>query len=412
VIRASGKSTSWNGLGRAAAIVGLLVNSLVACTASAPGSSSQPKPTSSASQALESKLRPGIEQTMAKLVIPGAVVLVRTPEGEYLQAFGTRVVGKKDPVQVGDHFRIGSNTKTMTGTALLQLVQKGRIALDDPVSKYRPDVSNGDHITIAQLLDMRSGLDTYSNIVSFNRTLDDDPTKAWNPEELAALGLALPPKFPPGAGFFYSNTNTVLAGLIIEKLTGKKLQDVLKTQIFDTLKLSNTLLPPTTSNAMPNPHPQGYLYGTNVSTIASAALPDDEQKAALAGTLLPDDVTDMNPSWGWAAGAAISNAEDLATYVKALVAGGLLDTALQRTRLDSVTPTNPSDPGSASYGLALAKFGPMLGHDGSLPGFQSFMGYDPVKQNTLIVLTNLQAGPDGEMTANVVAKGIIAQLYS
>src|SRR5215218_589940 len=121
------------------------------------------------------------------------------------------------------------------------------------------------------------------------------------------------------------------------------------------------------------------MFGTNVSTLTpeGAILPEAEQAKALAGTLLPGDYTDLNPSWGWAAGAGISTVDDLATYVEALVGGGLLSDELQQQRLDSVVPVDPTNSQSAAYGLALARFGPMLGHDGSLPGFQSFMGHDP-----------------------------------
>jgi D-alanyl-D-alanine carboxypeptidase len=379
------------------------------CGAGTGGTASGPSPTVSASD-LGPKLRPIITEAMRDLAVPGAVVLVRTPVGEYREAFGTRRVGADDPVQVGDHFRIGSNTKTMTGTVLLQLVQEGRIALSDPLSKYRPEVPGGAGITIAQMLDMRSGLYNYTELETINRAIDDDPTTVWQPEELVALSLAQPRYFAPGQGFHYSNTNMMLLGPIIEKLTGQKLDDVFQERIFTPLGLRNTLLPPLTSNSIPDPHPQGYLYGTNVSTLSTGALPPDEQTAARNGTLLPNDVTDVNPSWAWAAGAAISTVEDLAAYVKPLVAGGLLDAATQKQRLDSLTPINPSEPNSAAYGLALARFGPMIGHDGSLPGYQSFMGYDPGSGNTLIVLTNLQNAPDGTEPANEIAKRIMAQL--
>ena len=358
-----------------------------------------------------SALAPTIQSAMAANAIPGAVVLVRDGHEAWAQAFGTRVVGEDDPVSVFDHFRVGSNTKTMVGTVVLQLVEEGRIGLDDPVSQYRPDVPNGENITIAQLLDMRSGLATYSNLEWFNAILDEDPTRVWDPEELAAIGLALPPAFPPGEGFLYSNTNTVLLGLIIEQLTGQSLTDVLAERIFGPLGLADTAFPPPADSTLPEPHPNGYLFGTNVSTLTDAALSPEDQAAAVAGRLRPNDVSDLNPSWGWAAGAATSTAEDLATYVEALVGGGLLTPQLQRERLDSVRPIDVSNPASAEYGLALARFGPMLGHDGSLPGFQSFMGHDPDRDLTLIVLTNLQSTPDGDGSANALAKLIIAQLY-
>ena len=134
--------------------------------------------------------------------------------------------------------------------------------------------------------------------------------------------------------------------------------------------------------------------------------------AARAGTLRPGDYTDLNLSWGWAAGAGISTVGDLATYVEALVGGDLLSDGLQRERLASVPPPDPDDPGLAAYGLALARFGPMLGHDGSLPGFQSFMGHDPDRGVTLIVVTTLQFGPAGEQPANEIAKAILGELYA
>ena len=83
-----------------------------------------------------------------------------------------------------------------------------------------------------------------------------------------------------------------------------------------------------------------------------------DQQRALAGTLLPNNETDANPSWGWTAGGAISTVDDMKTYVKALVDGGLLDAATQKTRMDSIQPTNPANP-SAGYGLGIAKFDPL-----------------------------------------------------
>lgn len=358
-------------------------------------------------------LTPVIESEMEDMLVPGAVVLVRGPDSEWMEAFGTRVIGEDDPVETGDHFRVGSNTKTMTGTVVLQLVDEGEISLDDPVSDYRPDVPNGEDITIRQLLNMRSGLFNYSEEESFNQTLDDDPARVWDPEELVEIGLSEDPYFPPGEGFHYSNTNTVLLGLIIEDITGQPLEEVFQERIFDEVDLTNTSFPAADDASIPEPFPRGYMFGTDVSTLETPRLPDDEIAAAKAGDLLPNDVTDMNPSWGWAAGAAISTAEDLADYVEVLVGTNtFLSPALQQERLDSIAPIDPTNPESPSYGLAFAQFGPFVGHDGSLPGYQSFMGYDAENGITLIILTNLQDSPEGVGgTANQMAKAIIAELY-
>ena len=353
-----------------------------------------------------------VEGALEETTTPGAVVLLRQGDTEYLAAYGTREYGGGDAVTVDDHFRIGSNTKTMTGTVILQLVDEGKLALDDPVSDYVPEVPNGENITITQLLNMRSGLHNYSELISFNRILDEDPQKVWQPEELVAMGLAEEPYFPPGDGYHYSNTNTVLLGMIIEEVTGNSADDEFRSRIFEPLGLDETLLPALDDPSIPDPHPRGYLWGTNESTAVDPALPVDEQEAALAGDIQPNDVTEDSPSWGWTAGAAISTAGDLATYVEALIGGGLLSTELQAVRLDSLQPVDADDPQSAQYGLALAQLGPLLGHDGSLPGFQSVMGHDPATGLTMIVFTNLQAAPDGAQTADLIAERLIPVLYA
>lgn len=360
--------------------------------------------------ALDAEIASAVEQKMEEMAVPGAVVLVRTPDGEFLDAFGTRTVGEDDPITVDDHFRIGSNTKTMVGTVVLQLVDEGEIALDDPVSKFRPEIPNGENITIEQLLDMRSGLFSYSELESFNQAMDDDPERVWDPEELVGIGVGEPVYFAPGDGWHYSNTNTVILGLIIQDITGQALEDALAERIYEPLGLDQTSFPALDDSSIPDPYSHGYLFGTNVSTLADPALPEDEQAQALAGELLPNDVTNDNPSWGWAAGAAISTATDLADYVEALIGGGLLSDELQSARLDSVQSTDPSSPAAAGYGWALASFGPFLGHDGSLPGFQSFMAHDPDTETTLIVITNLQASPTGDQTANEIARAVMAVL--
>jgi len=359
---------------------------------------------------LDALLRPIIEREMAKLLVPGAVVLLRNQEEEYLRAFGTRTLGQNDPVTIDDNFRIGSNTKTMTGTVLLQLVQEGLLSLNDPVSKFRQDIPNGENIKISQLMDMSSGLHNYTELKSLNQAMDDEPLKVWQPEELLALGIAEPPYFAPGEGFHYSNTNTVLFALIAEQLTGSSIGDLIAERIFTPLGLTKTVFPAIEDDKLPDPHPNGYMYGTNISTLDTAVLSDADQKAAREGSLLPNDVTNTNPSWGWAAGAASSTARDLTTYVEALVDGGLLDPAMQEKRLASLKPPI-GHPATAQYGLALAKFGTFIGHDGTLPGFQSFMGHDPDIGMTMIVLTNLDVSTNGLATANEIARPIIAELY-
>ena len=152
------------------------------------------------------------------------------------------------------------------------------------------------------------------------------------------------------------------------------------------------------------------MYMDNLLTMSSARLPADLIARAQAGTLLPNDVTNANPSWTWAAGPGVSTAGDLATWAEALAEGRLLDPQTQRTRLDSVRPVDPEDPNSAQYGLGLAKFGNLYGHTGELPGFNSFAGHDPTSKVTLVVWTNLAPAADGRDPATTIARNVLGAL--
>jgi D-alanyl-D-alanine carboxypeptidase len=353
-----------------------------------------------------------LDKLAAEMMVPGAAMLLRTPEGEFVGTYGSRGLEDRTPVTIDDHIRVGSNTKTWTGTVILQMVQEGKIALSDPVSKYRPDVPDGGDITIEQLLNMRSGLFNYSTTFVLNDALDREPLRVWKPDELLAIAYAVPPYFPPGQGYRYSNTNTVLLGLIAEKIEGKPLETILEDRLFAPLGLKDTLLPPRSSNAIPEPHPRGYMYTDNVLTLATNAIPPDLQIAARNGKLLPNDQTDVNPSWGWAAGAGISTARDLATWVEAMTQGKVLGPELQKIRMASLRPQSDNDPGGALYGLGIAQFGPLYGHTGELPGFNTFMGNDPVNKVTLIVWTNLAPAADGRDPATTIARALLGHVYT
>ena len=120
------------------------------------------------------ELKAAISRRLGEMLVPGAVVLWQTPDFVFEEAFGTRslVAGPGDPIAVTDHFRVGPNTKTMTGTIVLQLVADPEVdlALDDPVSQHYtvPGRARLDHVTIRHLLEMKSGLSNYSDSLSFN----------------------------------------------------------------------------------------------------------------------------------------------------------------------------------------------------------------------------------------------------
>ncbi len=360
---------------------------------------------SSEESSLQTALQPLIEAKMKELRVPGAVIYVQAPgKGAWKAALGTGDLATKAPMRLDDHFRIGSITKTLTATVILQLVDERKLGLDDPVSKYQPEVPNGANITIHELLNMTSGLYNYAEDQGFIATSGAEPGKVWQPKDLLAIAFKHPPYFAPGKDYHYSNTNYILLGLMIEQITGKPVAQVFQNRIFAPLGMTGTSLPPISSSAIPDPHPRGYMFGTlaeNVERALSTPLTPEQAAKVNAEAGAPRDVTDINPSWGWTAGSANSTLRDLKIWAKALATGTLLSPATQRERL-TWTPMT-SAPNAPKYGLGIVDFNGFIGHNGGLQGFQSFMGYQPETGTTVIVLTNIPTAPDGTLPADALA---------
>lgn len=339
-------------------------------------------PTEPIDSALAQRLDEAIESTIAKASIPGAIVGVWGPDGSYVKAFGVGDEATRAPMKTDFYSRIGSETKTFTVTAILQLVDEGKVSLDDPIAKYIDGVPNGDQITLRQLARMQSGLPNYSASDKFQKALFADPKSGFTPQQLLDYAFAQPESFPPGEGFEYSNTNTVLLGLVVEKVSGLSLPDYVTQRILEPLGMSNTSFP--TTNAFPEPHAQGYTEQTL----------DGHRTTA----------TDWNPSWGWAAGAMISTVEDLRIWAPALATGTLLKPQTQAQRLETVgVPGHASD---AGYGLGLFDIAGWIGHNGSLPGYESVTVYLPEKETTLVILINTDITYEGSEPSTTLATAI------
>ena len=357
-----------------------------------------------------------VDNTAKELLIPGALVLLRTPQGEFTVTYGTTLLGATNPPRADTHFRIASNTKTMTSAVIMELAQENKLSLDDPISKYVPEVPNGNNITIAQLLEMRSGLYNYTDDPIISATMDANPAKVWTPVEVLAIAFAHPPNFPPGAQYEYDNTNYALLGVVAEKIDGKPLAQVMHDRLFGPLKMRHTELPGSTVNTMPEPYSHGYLYGSSSAALTGEPPYSSEvQAAARAGTLLPKDYTDVNHSFAVAAGGVISTANDCATWIKALVAGRVLNPTYQRRWLDSLKPEDPNKPKGQKYGYGIVQlsWGPntIYFHGGETPGFNSKISYDPANDMTLIIWTNLTVSLDFQQTANTLWVKVLDQIY-
>ncbi|MEU9088030.1 serine hydrolase domain-containing protein [Streptomyces sp. NPDC048357] len=322
------------------------------------------------------RLDAAITAAMKKDGIPGVTVGLWMPgRGDYVKSFGLADTASGTPMKTDLHTRVGSVTKTFTVTALLQLVDQGRIRLDAPVSTYLDGVPGGGKITLRQLAAMRSGLYDYTSDPEFLDSLRTDPHRSSTPQQLLDHAFAHPANFAPGAKWEYSNTNTVLLGLVIEKIGGQPLHTFLQQHVFGPLKLTSTSLP--TGAALPEPHARGYTAFTPDGAVT--------------------DATTWNPSWAWAAGAVVSDLDDLHTWAPALADGRLLTPATQAQRLR----TGPVGVPGISYGLGIADVNGWLGHNGELPGYETIAAQLPQRKATLVVLVNSDVDRGGSYSTTI-----------
>ncbi|MEV4141304.1 serine hydrolase domain-containing protein [Dactylosporangium sp. NPDC049742] len=308
-----------------------------------------------------------VQQRLDHLVrddgFPGALASVRGADGrvrEYTAGVGDLRTGR--PMPRNGHVRIGSNTKTFTAVVVLQLAGEGRIDLDATVERYLPGVvrgngNDGSRITVRQLLQQTSGLPDYDDVL-FTRPEDlaGLAHAYFEPRRLVDAALTRPPQFAPGNQWQYSNTNYVLAGLVVEEVTRRPIGEEITRRIIEPLRLRDTSWPGVGEQRLPEPHPHGY-----VATAPGAAWVD---------------VTAMDPSLGWSAGQLISTPADLRTFFSALLDGRLLKPAQQAAMLRTVAAPGFEPTGDWQYGLGIARHplpcgGDGWGHGGDIQGFET-----------------------------------------
>ncbi|MFJ8533394.1 serine hydrolase domain-containing protein [Streptomyces sp. NPDC093591] len=274
--------------------------------------------------------------------VPGVTVTAKDGHGTWSATAGVGNLKTGKPRSADDRYRVGSITKTFVATVLLQLEAEGRLSLDDTVEKWLPGLvrgngHDGSRITLRQLLNHTSGIFNYTADEDFGRTyfLKDGffehryDTK--KPEELVALAMTHKPDFEPGTSWNYSNTNFVLAGMVIEKATGRPYGDAIRDRIIKPLHLTATSIPGTRVTV---PQPSSRAYSKLAETATGPTY----------------DVTKINPSIAYAAGEMISNSTDLNSFYSALLRGRLLP----REQLAEMTTTVPVNE-ATGYGLGLMK---------------------------------------------------------
>ncbi|MEU6197395.1 serine hydrolase domain-containing protein [Streptomyces sp. NPDC047061] len=328
--------------------------------------------------------------------VPGATVTVRDARSTWSATAGVGDTRTGAPRSAADRYRVGSITKTFVATVLLQLEAEGRLSLDDTVDRWLPGVvaghgNDGRRITVRQLLNHTSGLFNYTADEGFGRTyfLKDGffahRYDTLTPAGLVAIATKHQPAFAPGTSWAYSNTNYVLAGMVIKAVTGHSYAREITDRVIRPLHLTGTSLPGTRTTL---PRPSSRAYSKLAETTTGPTY----------------DVTALNPSMASSAGEMISTSADLTRFYEALLSGRLLPPR-QLKEMKTTTPV-PGDPNSA-YGLGLIDATlpcgvHVWGHDGGIHGSSSVAATTPDGRHALAL--NFNADWTGDKDAVVVAE--------
>ncbi|MGW0337275.1 serine hydrolase domain-containing protein [Streptomyces sp. NPDC003011] len=340
---------------RTGTVVGAVLLSLLApsaqaapreSTAAGSGFAALPEPDTTGLRAvLRTALRQGAPGAMARIDDHGTV---------HRTAMGVADRGTGRAISNADRFRVGSVTKIFTAVVLLQLVDEQRLKLDSPVNRHLPGLLPDDRITVRHVLSHRSGLYDYTNDM-FARTVPGFEAvrgKVFTYRQLVDRSLRRPRTNAPGTTYAYSNTNFVVAGMLIEKLTGRPVGTEYQNRIIEPLGLRDTFyVHPRTQ--IPGRHARGYLT-------------PDRAGAPLV------DATRQTASWAQSAGAVVSATGDLNTFLTALL-GGRLTSAAQLAQMRRWVPAG----GTQAYGLGLRRRTlscgvPVYGHTGAVQGYYTY----------------------------------------
>ena len=314
--------------------------------------------------------------------VPGVLVGVWDANGRsYVRGFGYADLSKKTPLTVDDHLRIGSNTKTFVASIILQLVREGKLRLDDPLNTFKLGVTipNGAHITVRQILDMRSGLFEAYDVPELN-AMDVTGSTHFDPRQVIRWAVAQKPYFAPGTGYHYSNTGYLIAGLIIEAVTHDTLKHQIEQRLLVPFNLTQTSVP--TTQAMPVPFARGYGL--------------DAKKQW-------EDVSNGTPvSLMGAAGDMISDANDLRRWIKLFVTAQTGEPEGFR----AIAQCKTFD-GNLGFGLGLACAGDdWYGYTGGLPGYNTAEYYSTKTGTTVLVWVDVQAATPSPGVANAIFRAI------
>ncbi len=328
---------------------------------------------------------PAVQQKMDSLVAANgimgfnfSIIYADGNQQDYSSGYANQLTRK--PLSVKDKFLSGSIGKTYAAAILFRLVDEGKLTLDDRFRKHFPDVPwlakvpNIEEVTVRQLLQHTSGLPRWVLKPEVWETLYKEPDKVWTYADRLSYIFGDPPVHEPGKGWAYSDSNYLLIGMLIEKITGKPYYQTLRSWILDPENLTETL-----------PSNQRNIDGL---VMAYSRLPETFQ---IGGEVLVDGSYIFNPQVEWTGGGMASTTSDLAKWAKLYYEGELFSLELLK-QVVTVNPQSKKEMGQTPYGMASfiysTKLGEAYGHSGFMPGYNSIFAYYPQQKVAVALQSN------------------------
>ncbi|MFP4498665.1 MAG: serine hydrolase domain-containing protein [Vulcanimicrobiota bacterium] len=323
---------------------------------------------SNSSSIPKERLQATLNRVVNEYGMPGVLMGIKTPDETWIASAGVANLDTGEPMTKETQFRLASITKPFTAILVMQLVEEGKLSLDNTLEDLLPGkVPNGENITVSMLLNHTSGIYDYENSFSFNESIVENCTHEWTEEQVLSFFVNEEPYFEPGTSWKYSNSNYYLLGMIIEKVTGNQAEPEFQNRILDPLGMTRTRI-----------SKSGYLDG--VFTPGYAFLFDNPNIQSIGN---------WNYSWDWTAGCGVSTVEDMLKFPGAFYKGELVS---PQTRDIMLTPLAPS----SDYGYGWSITTPenhlvnkyMIDHSGENPGTSTNLSYSPDYDITFFTVIN------------------------
>lgn len=380
------------------------LTSIAGCTSSPPDSTPSPADSAASTTApgcpagtseaeglclaegAEAEEAAGLVRSLFESASLGSVIIGvwRAGEPVLVGALGESLTGV--PATVDMHHRTGNVGHSLVETVLLQQVEKGTLALDDPLSKYLPELPSADEITIDMVAHGTSGYTQYTIVPEFQEKLYDNPFADWNIDDVIAYGIEGGPQYPPGTSWNFSDTNILILARVLEEATGTPVSELIQKGIFDPLGMDQSTSP------------------------ATAYLPDPVLHAYTGERGVWEEATYWDPSWTSFAGGWGSTQDDLRTLVEAVGTGTLLSEESHQAQL---APTNVglgSNTAERYYGMGISIVNDWLLTAPGLQGYHASVGYLRDQELTVVIYFTTTPGYDTSNRSTLIFEPLSAIL--